>query len=170
MAKLDGPLYGEEATGRVAGVLYYRRTQPYPEIYSRPRARGPATPNQIAARERYREAVQAWGSLSQSARDQYNDCCLNQNTGFNLFLRLHLRVFHSVLNAVVFGEGVFDEDVNFGIPDHDFFIARFPDAVDAAPVIRCLYDNLSAFAYNFLGSRLVAVEQYLIDHKNSIEG
>jgi hypothetical protein len=116
MAKTRAPLGSFSASGSIRKTLTYRSNlgQNIVSGYSKPGDYRvtPASEGQDLQREKYREAVLAWGELSSEEKSEYQEQAKPMNlTGYNLFLQLFLAGLEARYYPTLglFGHWPFDE-------------------------------------------------------------
>ncbi len=92
MAKLRGAMHSDEAAGKFGGSMIFRRGKNGPVVtgYYKPGSAKPFTlsPAQIAQREKYGQAVQAWRALTIEEKAVFNENAKAQNiSGWNLYFK-----------------------------------------------------------------------------------
>ena len=181
MAKLDRPLYGENATGTLFRVLSYRRTE-NPEdlpgeipvslgtVVKIPFMSCRPSPDQVIQRNRYAAAVAAWNALSDVVKLSWAFYKPTNLTGFNFFIRLYFLPNIAFLNYCVFGLAWFQLATAPGQPAAIDYYELFPEALDEFPIMRAGADSPQAWTLNRAYSAMLNIQGYLILHRASIEG
>jgi hypothetical protein len=180
MAKLDRPLYGDEATGTLARVLSFRRTENPPDapgdpaVYWGTVAKIPfmsCRPSSAQAMHRadYAAALAAWKALDPAGRAFYNENKPARLTGLNFFLRLWFLSDLAYFGFCVFGSAWFQVAVDPGQPAAGDYDQNFPAAVDEFPTILDGAHSPQAWLYNRACSAMQSIQQYLLDNKTAIE-
>jgi hypothetical protein len=87
MARLTGPLFGDEASGGIAGVLYYKHNVNC-GIVSKKKIRVlTKSSNQHTERQRFKNACIAWRALSDSEKRAWSSSAVRPFCGYNVFVR-----------------------------------------------------------------------------------
>jgi len=68
MARLIDPLFGDSASGGIAGALYYKDQGDYQAIVNRPHRISRSSPGQLAQRVKFRSCCSAWLALSSNEK------------------------------------------------------------------------------------------------------
>lgn len=90
MAKVERPLFSDEATGRVGVVCSFKHGAVWDSIMPQfHRTEKPTTALQ-AQREKYKVACAAWRLLSYAEKQYYKDSAPEGRTGFQYYLSLVL--------------------------------------------------------------------------------
>ena len=180
MAKLDRPLYGDYATGTFARVLSFRHTPNPPDAPGDPAVYlgtvckipvmtcGPSSP-QLAQRLLYASAVAAWRALSDDERSTWGSDAPAGLSGFNFFIRLYLFPAYAYFNYCVFGLVYFQLSPGPDQPAAADYDSPFPSSIDEFPTMRPGSDSVQAWLLNRAFSAVQSIQQYLIDHHDTIE-
>ncbi len=90
MAKVDRPLFSDEASGRIGTTASFRKDTFWhlivPQFH---RTRSPSAPL-AAHRARYSTACKAWRLLTPAEKQQYKDAAPDNWTGFQYYLNQNL--------------------------------------------------------------------------------
>ena len=170
MAKLVRPLYGDSATGVFARVLTFRETAFYPSVAKRPSRKCEPSAAQSNQRALYLSACQAWNALTLGQQTQYNTIKPANLSGFNFFVKLYLNGDNAFLYYCIFGQPVFQLSSSPDHPaaaDYDSF---FPGAVDEFPTMLEGAHSPQAWPLNRIYSSILAIQTFLINNKENIEG
>ena len=90
MAKVDSPLFADEATGKVGQALSFKRGAVWPQVLGQFH-RTPSTSMTLPAKkEAYKTACVAWNALTSEEKQAFVDTAPGGQTGFNYFLSLTL--------------------------------------------------------------------------------
>jgi hypothetical protein len=170
MARLESPLYGDEATGTLSRVLAFRRTVNHPSVARLPFITCPPTAAQIAHRQKYRDAVGAWHALTPAEQTAYQSNRPSNLSGLNFFLRCFLSPELAYLGYCIYGEAYYQLAPGPDQPEEGDYDILFPPAVDEFPVLANGQDSPQAWIYNRMKNSLLNIEIYLITYKNNIEG
>lgn len=170
MAKLDRPLYGESATGTFARVLAYRKTTFYPSVAKRPSRKSPPSGGQSNQRSLYSAACQAWHALTAAEKAQYVANRPANLSGFNFFIKLFLRGDFVYLYYCIFGQAIFQLSTSPDQPAAADFSSLFPAAADEFPIMLDGAHSPQAWPLNRIYSSVLAIQNFLIDNKENIEG
>lgn len=86
MAKVDSPIFGDTATGRLGQAISFKNTENWPQVsgqFHRGPTRSSAALVQQAA---YAAACALWNALPLETKELYNSTSPEGQTGFNLFI------------------------------------------------------------------------------------
>lgn len=163
MARLDQPLFGSEATGPLARVLFFRRSDPTPSV-----ARAPALPfrssaSQLFQRAAFSAARSLWLELSPASRATYAAAHPPGMTGYNFFLFLTMVPGRSFFGFATPGDNSFYSWDSQWQPTIDDFLLSFPYALDFFPVILDGRHSISALLFNTIFSVLTSHQLRLIN-------
>lgn len=87
MAKLLDPLYGDSATGGIAGVLYYRDGGDYQTLTKRPHRISRKSVRQILQRQKFKSCCESWLALSISEQMSWDENRGDLPSGFSAFMQ-----------------------------------------------------------------------------------
>jgi hypothetical protein len=169
MAKLDYPLYGDEATGTLARAIAYRRTLNYPTCAQLPLSKTPANKAQRAQRQKYRAGADAWNALTDAQKDAYKTNKPANLNGYAFFLKLFLSVDLFYLGYCVFYDAVYNVADSPDQPAAADYDLLFPDKIDDYPLMLNGAQSPQAWLYNRAADALTEIETYIINHKSNIE-
>lgn len=180
MAKLDRPLYGEYATGTLSRALAYRHTENPPDdpgdpvvtwgtVTKIPFMSCPPSAAQTLHRSRYASALTAWRALDPTGRAFYNDNKPARLTGLNYFLRLYLMPDLAYFGFCLFGSAWFQLAIDPGQPVAADYDINYPGAVDEFPTMVDGAHSPQDWLWNRAYSAMQTIQQYILDHKSSIE-
>ncbi len=180
MAKLDRPLYGEYATGTLARVLSYRHTYNPPDdpgdpavswgtVAKIPFISCPPAPSQVFRRSLYAAAVAAWSALDSAGKAFYNENKPARLTGFNFFIRLWFLPDSAYFGFCIFGSTWFQLAGDADQPAAADYDVNFPSGVDEFPTMVDGARSPQAWLWNRAYSAMQSIQQYILDHKSSIE-
>jgi hypothetical protein len=181
MAKLDRPLYGDEATGTLARALSFRRTVNPPDLPGEtvvymgtvakiPVISCPPSPAQALQRGRYAAAVAAWLALSDVDRAAWNTSKPADLSGFNFFIRLYLAPALTYFGYCCFGLAWFQLSTSIDQPAAADYDQNFPLSLDEFPTLQDGAHSPQAWLWNRAYSAVQTIQSYLISHANNIEG
>jgi len=170
MARLDRPLFSEEATGTLARVLAFRRTANWGQAAQLPGSSCPPSASQVKQRTLYAAAIAAWHALPGDTRGYYNTNKPANLSGYNFFIRLHLFPSLSYLGYCIFGTSWFQLTPDPDQPTEVDFDKYFPEGTDEVPTMRDGADSPQAWIVNRIYDTIVSIQDYLILHKATIEG
>jgi hypothetical protein len=180
MAKLDRPLYGDEATGTLARALAFRQISNPPDepgatpiyfgsVAKIPTLSSPPSVGQYAQRLLFASAIAAWHALTYEAKAYYKSLAPNCLSGFNFFLRLFLLPYSAYLGFCIFGTPLFQLAPGQGQPLAIDYDVNFPPFLDEFPVMVDGAHSCQAWLFNRMYDALLRIQGYLILHKLSIE-
>lgn len=181
MAKLEGPLYGDWATGNLGDGLAFKKGIPFTspgdegEIpYSRiEKRRAPSrsrSPGQAGQRDLFQTARTAWLALEDSDKLRYKLGAPAGWSGFNYFLFIALKEAGETLGALVLGRDILNQgNLQTGIPFTEY-VFSFSSALDEIPTYEDGTQPGKAWMYNRLAQSVLSIEEYLIMFKETIEG
>lgn len=87
MAKVERPLFSDEATGRVGQAISFRNEETWPKAVGQ-HHRSPSTSAALLAnRAAFKSACASWRLLSQGEKDAYTAAAPGTMTGFQYFLQ-----------------------------------------------------------------------------------
>lgn len=163
MARLDQPLFGSEATGPLARVLFFRRSSPTPSL-----ARAPALPFRSSSLQRFQRAAfsaarAAWLDLPTARRVEFAASHPPGMTGYNFFLFLSMVPGRSFFGFAVPGDSSFFDWSSQWQPTSDDFWLAFPYSLDFLPVILDGRHSVSALLFNTAFSILTSHQLRLIN-------
>ena len=170
MAKLDRPLYGSEATGTLARVLSFRRTQNWNTVAKIPYMSCRPSADQTIQRNRYSAAVSAWHALSDEDRATWNTNKPATLSGFNFFIQLYLLPSLALFGYCSFGSAWYQLSTLPDQPAAVDYESLFPASIDEFPTLEDGAHSPQAWIMNRAYSALLSIENYLIQHRPSIEG
>lgn len=181
MAKLDRPLFGENATGTLARALSFRKTVNPPDepgdpaiwwgtVAKIPFISCPPSPGQTEQRKRYAAAVAAWRALSGDARGYYNTNKPANLTGLNFFIRLWFFPTLAYFGYCIFGGTWFQLAPAPDQPEEADYEQNFPSALDELPTMQDGAHSPQAWLWNRAYNTVLSIQDYLILHKTTIEG
>jgi hypothetical protein len=181
MAKLDRPLYGENATGTLARALAFRRTENPPDlpgitavyegtVTALPRSSCPPSPAQALQRARYAATVACWNALTDEERASYAASRPANLTGFNFFIRLALSPDLAYLGYCIFGLAWFQLGTTPHQPAAADYDMLFPNAPDEFPTLANGADAPQAWLLNRAYDATLSIQGFLIAHRSQIEG
>lgn len=164
MARLDQPLFGSDATGPLARVLFFRRSEPTPSV-----ARAPALPFRSSSLQRFQRAAfaaarAAWLELPPASRSAYAGAHPPGMTGYNFFLFLTMVSGRSFFGFATPGDYSFYSWDSQWQPTIDDFLLSFPYALDFFPVILDGRHSISALLFNTIFSVLTSHQLRLINY------
>lgn len=180
MAKLEGPLYGDSATGELAGVLGFKKgipftspgdeaEIPYGRLEKKRKAARSRSPGQAAIRDIFVTALGEWRAFSSGEKETWRAGAPAGWTGFNYYLFTRIRSAGFYLGALVFGRDLFNQgNLSGRLSDADF-VLNFPDSADTVPTFEDGTDILQALVFMKLNACLMGIENYLITFKENIE-
>jgi len=90
MAKVDSPLFADEATGRIGQALSFKIGAVWPQVlgqFHRCPSKSTTLPAKKAA---YKAACTAWNNLTSGEKQEFVDAAPGGQTGFNYYLSLTL--------------------------------------------------------------------------------
>ena len=87
MARLIDPLYGDSATGGVAGVLYFKDQGDYQTVANRPHRISRKSPGQISQRSNFRGCCTSWLGLSPEEKSWWVDNKGDLPSGFSAYMQ-----------------------------------------------------------------------------------
>ena len=163
MARLDQPLFGSEATGPLARVLFFRRTDPTPSVARAPGLPFRSSASQLFQRAAFSAARSLWLELSPASRATYAAAHPPGMTGYNFFLFLTMVPGRSFFGFAVLGDDAYFDWSSQWQPTLDDFILSFPYALDFFPVILDGRHSVSALLFNSIFSVLTSHELALIN-------
>ena len=180
MALLDRPIFGTSATGTLARALSFRKTVNPPDLPGEtvvsmgtvakiPFMSCPPSPAQILQRARYAAAVAAWRALSGDARGYYNANKPANLSGFNFFLRFYFFPSLVFFGYCVYGSAIFSLSTAPDQPAAADYYSLFPAGLDEFPTLLDGAHSPQAWLVNRAYSAMLAIEDYLIVHKATIE-
>ncbi len=179
--KLDRPLYGEYATGPLAGVLCFRHTVNPPDLPGEPvvycgtvaqlpASRTQPSAAQAAQRSIYAVAVAGWRALDDADKAFYVANRPSNLSAFNFYLRLHLVSGLAYFGYCVFGDVWFQYAAGPDQPAAVDYSSLFPASGDEFPIIREGADSLQDWPFNRVYESILSVESYLLAHMSTING
>ena len=90
MAKVEGPLFADEATGRIGQGLSFKKGSVWPQVLGQFH-RGPSKSAILPAQKQaYSTACTAWQMLTTEEKQAFADAAPAGQTGFNYYLSLSL--------------------------------------------------------------------------------
>jgi len=170
MAKLERPLYSDEATGVYNRLLAYRRSSGNPSVARLPSSHTPPSSLQQAVRLRYKSAVAAWNAMTPAEKQPYFLNRPSWLSGFNFFLRLYFSSSFFYFFYSTFGTAFFMLSPDPDQPSQSCFSLRFPNALDQFPILQDGAHSIQAWFFNHAFSSIIGIEQFLLDNKAHIEG
>lgn len=90
MAKVERPLFSDEATGRVGLVGSFKKGSVWDSLVPQFHRTQAPTPELQAQRDKYSAACKAWQLLSDGEKQYYKDSAPEGRTGFQYYLSLVL--------------------------------------------------------------------------------
>ena len=90
MAKVERPLFSDEATGKVGQAVSFKKGAVWDSIMSQFHRTQSPSPALKAQRDKYSVACKAWRLLSYAEKQEYKDNAQEGWTGFQYFLSLVL--------------------------------------------------------------------------------
>lgn len=170
MPKLDGPLYGDWASGEIAGLLAFKKNATWGRLERKRRASRSDTENQEVQRAAFLSAKNAWHGLTDEERAAWFSWAGDPWNGYNYFLFVRLRGDRFWLGELVFGEDLFKQANKDGATVSADYENNFSTAADVLPTVADGSDNFPAWLFNKIVLSLLAIEGYLIANKANIEG
>ncbi len=170
MAKLEGPLLGDEATGVFNSVLSYRRTLNFPTVAKPTRVSTSPSPGQLIQRAAYGAAVSAWNNLTPAVKAFYTAYHPENLSGYNFFIRMFLVPDLFYFFYIIFEIAWFQDAGSPGQPALDDAAINFPSAVDVYPSLQEGAHSPQGWLFNQLYAMVQNMEDFLIEHKSNIEG
>jgi len=170
MAKVTGPLFSEEAQGRIGTTLSFRKTkvwyQATPQFH-----RGPARSNSLTAhRALYSAGCVAWGNLTPLEREAYADPPRAELSSFNYFMQIYLMADVILLGWILFSSATFNEEPTGAELAAGDYSATFPTAFDEFPTMVDGLHSWQAWIYNRAGDSVKSIENYILTYQENIEG
>lgn len=169
MPKTDRPLYGDSATGEIAGAIAFKNDINWCRIERKRTAAKSRTAGQGVQRNAYQTAKNFWLALTDEERAAWQSSAPNPWTGYNYYLNLALRSWPLFFGEIVFAEDVLKQGNEEGGVASASYENNFPDSADVLPVFTDGTDNFQAWLFNKLKLSVLAVEGYLIFNKDVIE-
>lgn len=169
MAKVDGPLFGVEATGELAGTLAFKLGKTYCRLEKKRAPSRSRTSGQAGQRDAFDLARSAWLGLSPEERAAWRAGAPLGWTGFNSYLHQTLSDMTAYLGGLIFGESILSEGGAAPGTDESQYVDHFPASADEIPVYADEADTLLAWQINRLYLSILAVQAYLIENKSTIE-
>jgi hypothetical protein len=169
MAKVDGPLYGVEATGEIGGALAFKRDAVYCRIEKK---RAPALSRsdpQAARRDLFLSTRTTWLNLTDEQRATWREGAPAGWTGYNYYLFVYLRAAGETLGDLIFGADLVNQGNLTGRFVPGDYVENFPASPDTIPTYEDGTDPVKAWMLNGLTDSILVVENYLITYKNIIE-
>jgi len=168
--KVDRPLFSDEATGELGGVLAFKRGPVYGRIEKKRVASKSNSPGQAAARAAYQAAKNTWLGLSDGEQLTWREGAPAGWTGFNYFLSVTLLGGGFFLGALVLGADVINQGNKPATKLESGFEHNFPESADVIEEYEDGADPVKAWMINGLVESLLVIEQYLLFYKSRIEG
>jgi len=180
MAKTEGPLFGDWASGEVANILAYKKGRPftsagdedeipYGRIEKKRRPGKKRTARQEIVRENFKEAKNQWRELTEEEKNNWKQNAPNPWTGYNYFLNVALRGYRYWFSEIIFYEDVFKQGNIEGQAQEIEYENNFPNDLDYCPLIQDGADNFQAWLFNKIALSIKTIQTYLIYNKKNIE-
>jgi hypothetical protein len=170
MAKVERPLYGDTATGEIAGTLAFKKGDRFPRLEIKRVPSKSRTLAQQSQRQRFYDGRSAWLSLSEAEQGEWNGDAPAGMTGYQFYLQAFLAPLPWALGALIIGQDI----INQGNPPitvtESQYVLGFPGTADSFPGLTDGIDGTWDFEINKIFESLEIIEAYLLEHKNSIEG
>ena len=86
MAKVEGPMFADEATGRVGQAASFKKGAVWNSLVPQFHRTPSLSKARVAARSNFSECVNQWKALSSSAKQFYNDESPQGYNGYQYFI------------------------------------------------------------------------------------
>jgi len=86
MAKVERPLFSDEATGRLGLSVSFRRADVWPQVTGHFNRSPTRRAGALAQRGKFKAACIAWNGLSVEQKQTYKEAAPDGWTGFNYYL------------------------------------------------------------------------------------
>lgn len=169
MAKVDRPLFSDEATGELAKTLAFKLGGEYCRLEKKRLPAKSRTSGQAFQRDFFLATRSAWRSLTEEQRSTWNAGAPSGWTGFNYYLFVNLRSSGTTLGALVFGKDLVNQGNLSGRYTSANYENNFPGSSDTIPTFADGADPVKAWILNDLAASLAAIQSYILAHRAIIE-